>query len=248
MQVHISSPRTAGSMDTFPMTRFTLLPSIWAALLPCGLHGAARVSEIALEMPTYGFPAPNPIPEPETEVSSQIWPYFKFEGYSAVSTPCSWSCVRLENDAISVDVFPEIGGKIWSAHDKQSGLNFIYRNNVVKFRNISTRGPWTSGGIEFNFGMLGHAPTASTPVDYAFRSNVDGSASCFIGVLELITRTRWCIEIRLGATDRFFYHTYHMVQRLRSTPTLLPVDECRLPLRRQLSLPRLRTAEPRRQS
>ena len=185
-------------------TTLLLLTGFTGVAFPCFSHGAARVREIALEMPTYGFSAPNPIPEPETRVDRQIWPYFKFEGYTAVATPQSWTCVRLENDAVEVDVFPQIGGKVWSARDKRTGRDFLYRNRVVKFRNISTRGPWTSGGIEFNFGMLGHAPTASTPVDYACRTNSDGSASCFVGVLELITRTRWCVEIRLGASDRFF--------------------------------------------
>jgi hypothetical protein len=28
----------------------------------------------------------------------------------------------------------------------------VLYNNVVKFRDIAMRGPWTSGGIEFNFG------------------------------------------------------------------------------------------------
>lgn len=198
--------RGGASSQTARLTATTLflLTGFAGLAVPRLSRGAARVSELALEMPTYGFSAPNPIPEPETGVDRQLWPYFTFDGYTAVASPRSWTCVRLENDAIMVEVFPQIGGKIWGARDKQTGKDFLYRNRVVKFRNISTRGPWTSGGIEFNFGMLGHAPTASTPVDYAIRTNADGSASCFVGVLELITRTRWCVEIRLGASDRFF--------------------------------------------
>ncbi len=40
----------------------------------------------------------------------------------------------------------------------------------MKFRNISLRGPWTSGGIEFNFGVIGHTPATATPVDYVTKN------------------------------------------------------------------------------
>ena len=45
---------------------------------------------------------------------------------------------------------------------------------MEKFRDVAMRGPWTSGGIETNFGVIGHAPTCSTPVDYLVRENEDG--------------------------------------------------------------------------
>ena len=63
-----------------------------------------------------------------------------------------WKVVTLANDYIEVYVLPEVGGKVWGAIEKSTGEEFIYRNEVMKFRNIAMRGPWTSGGIEFNFG------------------------------------------------------------------------------------------------
>jgi hypothetical protein len=36
----------------------------------------------------------------------------------------------------------------------------------VKFRDVAMRGPWTSGGIEANYGIIGHTPNCATPVDY----------------------------------------------------------------------------------
>ena len=47
-------------------------------------------------------------------------------------------------------VLPEIGGKIWAAWEKATGKPFIYYNQVVKFRDVAMRGPWTSGGIAPN--------------------------------------------------------------------------------------------------
>ncbi|MDP4149691.1 MAG: DUF5107 domain-containing protein, partial [Bacteroidota bacterium] len=68
-----------------------------------------------------------------------------------------------ENPYLRVLLAPEIGGKVLGAFEKSTGEPFIYFNKVVKFREIAMRGPWTSGGIEFNFGDIGHAPSTSNP-------------------------------------------------------------------------------------
>ncbi|MEP6713877.1 MAG: DUF5107 domain-containing protein, partial [Ferruginibacter sp.] len=69
--------------------------------------------------------------------------------------------------------------------------------HVIKFRDIAMRGPWTSGGIEANYGIIGHTPACATPVDYTTIKKEDGSVSCVIGVLDLLTRTPWRLEINL---------------------------------------------------
>ena len=112
--------------------------------------------------------------------------------------------VVLENDYVKLTVTPEIGGKIWGAIDKVNNKEFVYTNGVVKFRDVAMRGPWTSGGIEFNFGIIGHAPTCSTPIDYLTKKNVDGSVSCHIFSYEWITRTVWNVEINLPKDKAYF--------------------------------------------
>src|SRR5690606_25478505 len=81
---------------------------------------------------------------------------------------------------------------------------FLYKNEVMKFRNVAQRGPWTSGGIEFNFGYIGHTPSTATPVDYITRQNADGSVSCVVGAMDLPSRTHWRVEIRLPADKAWF--------------------------------------------
>ena len=115
-----------------------------------------------------------------------------------------WKVVEMENPFVKVHILPEIGGKIWGAIEKSTGNEFLYYNSVVKFRNIGMRGPWTSGGIEFNFGIIGHSPHVSTPVDYLVKENDDGSVSCFIGGIDLLTRARWETEVNLQPDKAYF--------------------------------------------
>ncbi len=167
----------------------------------------ARISEEIRSIETYPFSEPNPIPILSRD--ARLYPYHSFEGYSHESMPQDWNVVKLENDLIEVYVLPEAGGKIWGALVKKSGHEFIYRNEVMKFRNISLRGPWTSGGIEFNFGVIGHTPSTATPVDYRLMENEDGSVSCIVGAMDLPSRTVWRVEIRLPA-DRGAFETRTM--------------------------------------
>ena len=163
----------------------------------------ATVTETVETVKTYPFSDPDPVADP----SDLFYPYFRFDGFSAKGTDRQWKVVSLENDYIKLTLFPEVGGKIWGAVDKTTGKEFIYNNHVVKFRDIAMRGPWTSGGIEFNFGIIGHAPTSSTPVDYVTRQKPDGSVSCYVSSYELVTRTLWTVEVNLPKDKAYFTTT-----------------------------------------
>jgi hypothetical protein len=180
------------------MTR-TLLILLLSTSFICSYGQEISVREEYINFPTYPFSDPDPVASP-----GKIYPYFRFEGYSASAISQKHKMVVMENKWIKLWIAPDIGGKIWGALDKKTGKYFIYYNNVVKFRDIAMRGPWTSGGIEFNFGSIGHAPTTVTPVDYHFRNNPDGSVSCYIGSIELTSRTEWRVEIRLPADKAWF--------------------------------------------
>jgi hypothetical protein len=132
------------------MLRPHRLPTVLAlailALIPALASAqSADISEEIRTLQTYPFSEPNPVPILNRD--PRLYPYHSFEGYSATSEPREWKVVKLENDWIEVFVLPEVGGKVWGAVVKETGHEFIYRNEVMKFRNISLRGPWTSGGI-----------------------------------------------------------------------------------------------------
>ncbi len=152
----------------------------------------ATVSERKVVMKTYMFSDPDPVPDMEKN-----YPYFKFDGFTNESIQKEWNMVVLENDYIKVLVNTDIGGKIWGAIEKSSGKEFLYLNDVVKFRDVAHRGAWTSGGLEYNFGIMSHISTCATPQDYVIREYDDGSVSVIVGALDLHTNTRWNVEIHL---------------------------------------------------
>lgn len=164
---------------------------------------SAQINQKSVEMNTYPFSDPNPIADP----SKSIYPYFRFDGYTSQAEKKEWKVVELENNYIKLRITPEIGGKIWGALEKKSNENFIYDNDVVKFRDIAMRGAWVSGGVEINFGLIGHAPWTATPVDYIIKENSDGSVSCFVGTLDLLTRAWWSCEIKLEKDKAYFTTT-----------------------------------------
>ena len=177
-------------------------------LLSCFVAAAQTVSVKDTVIRTYNFSDPDPVAR-----TDRVYPYTRFNNFDFSPVQRTWKMVVLENDYLRVKIFPEIGGKIWSVYDKKEGKELFYDNDVIKFREISLRGPWTSGGIEFNYGVIGHAPSCAHPVDWKTVTNEDGSVSCFIGVTELLSGSRWAVEINLPKDavwlrTRSFWHNY----------------------------------------
>ncbi len=169
------------------------------SFVACTFAQNAVIQEKAHSMNSYPFSDPDPVAEP-----GRIYPYFRFDGYTGEGRKMDWNMVEMENPYIKVYITTQIGGKVWGAVEKSTGKEFYYFNHAVKFRDVAMRGPWTSGGIEFNFGVIGHAPSSSSPVDYLTRENPDGSVSCFVGSTDLPSGTRWRVEINLQKDKAYF--------------------------------------------
>ena len=173
----------------------------------------ATIKEYTQTFPTYPFSDPSPLP-----LLNNVYPYFRYDGFTNTPVNKAWKVVQLENQYIRVLILPEIGGKIWTAIERSTGKPFLYYNHTVKFRDVAMRGPWTSGGLESNFGIIGHTPNCATPVDYTTRSNSDGSVSCIIGTLDLLSRSYWRMDIRLPkdkalfTTRAYWYNTTPLEQ------------------------------------
>lgn len=176
-----------------------LMISAFTALSSLSLGAQAEIREEWMDFNTCGYGDADPVAKP-----GRMFPYFRFDEYALKGKVRKWKVVRLENPYIRVLITPQIGGKVWGAVEKSTGLPFIYCNDAVKFRDIAMRGPWTSGGVEFNFGVIGHTPAASERVEYITRTAADGAAECVIGGLDLASRTEWRVLIRLPKDAAYF--------------------------------------------
>lgn len=206
--------KNTGLRSFFNHTCFTLLGCLSSLLVVfllftgCESSSKAEVAVAKQVIRTYPFSDPDPVP---IMVRSGMWgrgarlyPYFFIEKMSLQPEDKAWTVVRLENPFLTVEILPEVGGKVWGALDKGTGRYFIYKNHVLKFREIALRGPWTSGGIEFNFGIVGHSPSTASPVDYLVRKESDGRVACFVGTWDWPSRTRWSVAVVLPPDKNFF--------------------------------------------
>ena len=193
---------------------FLISMSIVLFFAACERKRSANIFEETRTLTTYHYSDPNPVPLVAAGGSLQrkAYPYFAFDGYSHEGIDEEWVVIQLINDYIEVSILPEVGGKIYGAKEIATGKEFIYENSVKKFRDIASRGPWTSGGIEFNFSSYGHTPVSAAPVDYLIRENEDGSVSAIVGSMDLSSRTEWRVKITLPKdkahfqTESFYYN------------------------------------------
>ena len=183
------------------MKTYLILLPLFLSLAVCLPAQQATIQEEKQAIETYPFSDPEPVAaDPirrEATGGQAIYPYFSFEDETLGGADQTWNVVRMENPYIRVFILPGVGGKLLGAVEKSTNKQFAYYNHVLKFRDLSMRGPWTSGGIEMNFGIIGHAPSTATPVDYLVRKNPDGSVSCIVGTIDLPSRTEWRVEYLL---------------------------------------------------
>ena len=86
------------------------------------------------------------------------FPYRDQDNYTRSLKDTEYGFFVLENDYLRASFLPDYGGKLWSLFDKKSGRDLLFDNPVVRPCNLAIRNAWTSGGVEWNCGFLGHHP------------------------------------------------------------------------------------------
>lgn len=76
----------------------------------------------------------------------------------------SVSVAILENDYLYAEFLTDFGGRLWKLYDKKKETDILYTNDVIRFRNLSIRNAWFSGGVEWNCGIIGHTPFTCSPM------------------------------------------------------------------------------------
>ncbi len=162
-----------------------------------------RVWQDTLTLPTYEEAAPDPNPQFDEYATSLRfnYPYTLRDNLTGAKSMHSWRAVFLENEYLKCAVLPDLGGHLYTCVDKISGQPFFYANPSVKKAQIGYRGAWAAFGVEFNF-PVSHNWVSLSPVDFAYASHPDGSASVWVGNIDRPYGMQWQVELvmRPGST------------------------------------------------
>jgi len=176
-----------------------------------------KVWQGTLTLPTYeeGLPDSNP-PFDLYATSRFNYPYTLRTNLTGVKAPHDWRAVFLENEYLKCSVLPDIGGHIYTCVDKISGKPMFYANPSIKKAQIGYRGAWAAFGVEFNF-PVSHNWVSMSPVDFAYDTHADGSASVWVTNIDRVYGMQWQVELvlRPGSTVLELHTTLYNRSDLR---------------------------------
>lgn len=101
------------------------------------------------------------------------YPYTQQNSYTE-ETEQEITVAVLENDYLYAEFLPTLGGRLWKLYDKKKQRDVLYTNDVIRFRNLSIRNAWFSGGVEWNCGIIGHSPFTCSQMYCAFVQGKNG--------------------------------------------------------------------------
>jgi len=173
--------------------------------------------ETNLVIPTYLAAPPSPVPrfyEGRTYQGAKatFYPYPVQDTLTDVKSNVTYRALFLENQYLQIVVLPELGGRIFSAVDKTDGYDFFYRQHVIKPALIGMLGAWISGGVEWNVPHH-HRATSFSPVDHTTTTNANGSATIWVGEIELRHRMKWLVGMTLYPDRSYLELTCKMFNR-----------------------------------
>lgn len=152
-------------------------------------------------IPTYIPKKPNELPmffekKPYQGASGRLYPLPYSDGITDVKQDVDYEVYTLENEYVSTQVLPALGGKILRGWDKVGQYDFIYYNEVVKPALVGLAGAWISGGIEFNWPQH-HRPTTYLPLEAAMEAGADGAKTVWTGEIDPLCRMKGMAGITL---------------------------------------------------
>ena len=173
--------------------------ALMATALPSGAQ--VTVKEEPTSIPTYlvGNPELDPYfftGRTYQGAAGHVYPYPIYDILTDDRVDRDYNYITLENEYTEIGVLPEIGGRIFSAVDKENGYNFFYRQHVIRPALIGMIGSWISGGVEWNIPHH-HRASSTLNAGYQITENEDGSKTVWIGETELRQRLKWDIALTL---------------------------------------------------
>lgn len=198
----------------------------------------AKVTVLTERIRTYPEPAPEDMPvyaENRVHQRSTGRPYpnkIVLNVERGTTVDKEYTVVRLENDWISVDILPEIGGRIFAARDKTTGYDFFYRQHVIKPALIGVLGSWISGGVEFNW-PFHHRASGFMPCDFKTEILSDGSAACHLSEHEPMDRMKGMFSVILKPDCAYLETRMRLYNRTELPRSFLWWENAAVPVNEQ---------------
>jgi tetratricopeptide (TPR) repeat protein len=165
------------------------------------MNGQVKVWEGTISLAASDEGPPDENPNFDTFAEVEDYPYTMRQDIRATETVHSWKALYLENEYLKCTILPQLGGHIYTCVDKINGKPMFYANPSFKKAIIAYRGAWCAFGEEFNF-PISHNWVSISPVDWAYSTATDGSASVTVGNRDRVYGMDWTVEIvlRPGST------------------------------------------------
>ena len=129
-------------------------------------------------------------------------PYRMQDRYRRENRPVTLKTIVMENRYLRAVFTPQLGGKLWALTDKERGRELILNNPVLRPGNLGIRNAWTSGGIEWNFGSLGHTYFTCDNVFAAILKDSEGRDFLRIYEFERAKECVWQADFHLPEDSR----------------------------------------------
>jgi tetratricopeptide (TPR) repeat protein len=169
----------------------------WTAIDTSTAIARVRVWQDSLVLPTYEEGPPDVNAPFDIFTTTRFsYPYTIRDQLTQRRTSRRWRTLNLENEYLRCVVLPDLGGHLYTCVDKMTGRDMFYANSAIKLANIAYRGAWAALGIEFNF-PVSHSWTTVSPVDFATRTDADGSASIWVGNVDRVYGGQWRVELTM---------------------------------------------------
>jgi tetratricopeptide (TPR) repeat protein len=160
------------------------------------LHGQVKVWEGIMPLAASDEGPPDENPNFDTFAELEDYPYTMRQDIRPTETVHPWHALYLENEYLKCTILPQLGGHIYTCIDKINGKSMFYANPSLKKAIIAYRGAWSAFGEEFNF-PVSHNWVTISPVDWAYGTAADGSASVTVGNRDRVYGMDWTVEIVL---------------------------------------------------
>lgn len=134
-----------------------------------------------------------------------LLPYTEQNGYDRDRQDKIYQAVVLENKFLKAVFLPELGGRLWSLIDKETGRDLLYCNPVFQPGNLALRNAWFSGGVEFNVSIKGHNPLTCDSIFARKLQMSDGSEGARFYDYERIRGVAYGFDAWIPADSKMLY-------------------------------------------